>query len=218
MRFWLLRIAPAFIASLVLCAQRPEAPAPDHPVNEPQGIPPRAGPSDYQAQAKAGAVTIAAEFDEHNIPTPDGPLTTDSYVVVEAALFGGPANLQLSFSDFSLRINGKKAAIPGQPYGLVIESVKDPSLIPPEKEKSKTSLGAGGGQPGDPPPEPFKVPFEVQRAMAQRVKRASLAEGDRPLPQAGLLYFPYGGKAKGIHAVELIYSGPTGTATLKLQP
>ena len=48
--------------------------------------------------------------------------------------------------------------------------------------------------------------------------QAAWAEGERPLPRAGLLYFPYGGKAKGIHSLELIYSGGAGKATLNLMP
>ena len=54
--------------------------------------------------------------------------------------------------------------------------------------------------------------------MAQRVQKATLPEGDRALPQAGLIYFQYRGEAKGIHSVELIYDGPAGKATLALQP
>ena len=54
--------------------------------------------------------------------------------------------------------------------------------------------------------------------MAQRVQKASLAEGDRDLPRAGLLFFQYRGKSKDIHAIELIYNGAAGQATLALQP
>jgi hypothetical protein len=54
--------------------------------------------------------------------------------------------------------------------------------------------------------------------MAQRVQKATLPEGDRTLPVAGLIYFQYRGGAKGIHSVELIYDGAAGKATLALQP
>jgi len=54
--------------------------------------------------------------------------------------------------------------------------------------------------------------------MAQRVQKASLAEGDRDLPRAGLLFFQYRGKSKDIRSVELIYNGSGGQATLALQP
>ena len=45
-----------------------------------------------------------------------------------------------------------------------------------------------------------------------------MLEGDRPLPQAGLIFFQYRGKIQNIHSLELIYSGSAGKTTLKLQP
>jgi hypothetical protein len=57
-----------------------------------KGIPPRATPADYPSQGKAGSVTIAAEFTGHSVPKPEGPLSTEDYVVVEAALFGAKAS------------------------------------------------------------------------------------------------------------------------------
>ena len=54
--------------------------------------------------------------------------------------------------------------------------------------------------------------------MQQHVQNAALPEGDRALPVAGLIFFKYGGLPKGIHSVELLYSGPAGKATVTLQP
>ena len=214
-------MAAALVAALCLYAQKPPAAAEDAQAKAAQGLPPRATPADYQAQAKAGILTIAAEFAGHSVPTPEGPLSTEDYVVVETGLFGSPdARVTLSPEDFSLRINGKKAPSPSQPYGLVVKSLKDPTWEPPAsaapQKSSKTSLGGGGGQ-GDSgaPPEPVKVPIELQRAMAKRTQKASLPEGDRPLPLAGLLFFEFRGK---VRSAELIYSGPAGKATLALQP
>ena len=68
------------------------------------------------------------------------------------------------------------------------------------------------------PSRPVHIPIEVQRAMAQKVQKAALPEGDRALPQAGLIFFLYRGKVKSIHSMELIYHGPAGEATLNLQP
>src|SRR5271154_4915370 len=87
-------------APLALSAQVPD---------KAKGLSPRATPADYQAQAKAGTVTIGAEFVGHSVPLPEQTLSTDEYIVVETGLFGPPdAKLMLSISDFSLRINGKK--------------------------------------------------------------------------------------------------------------
>jgi len=218
------------LVGLCLCAQAPGAPPaePTPPVggtiNAPQGLPPRSAPSDYPAQAKLGTITLAAEFAGHGIPTPDGPLSTESYVVVEVAFFG-PAGtrLPISFTDFSLRVNGKKNPTPGEPYEQVGTNAKDPEWAPPEKPEKGgagglVTGGGGGGGGNDTSKEPPRPPAELRRAWAQRVKKAALADGDRPLPQDGLLYFSYGGNAKSIRSLELIYAGAAGKAKLDLQP
>jgi hypothetical protein len=187
-------------------------------------LPPRAAASDYPAQTKAGPVTLAAEFKGHFVPAPEGTLTTEDYVVVEVALFGEPgAKTRLSVGDFSLRINGKKNVLLSQPYGMVAASLKDPEWEPPTPpaSKNKSSFsggGGGGGGQNDPPPPPPHPSVEVQRSWVARAAKASLAEGDRPLPQAGLIFFPYRGQSKGINSIELVYKGAAGQATLALQP
>jgi hypothetical protein len=194
--------------------------AQDTPASELKGMPPRVAPSEYQAQAQAGAVTVAAEFMGHSVPTPEGIYTTEDYVVVEAGLFGAPqARAKLSIGDFSLRISGKKTPLPTQPYELVFKSLKDPEWEPPKAEsKSKTSIGGGGGGDTSSTPAPVHMPIELRRTMERRVQKASMLEGDRALPQAGLLFFEYRGKTQGIRSLELIYTGPAGNATLALQP
>ena len=227
------------IAAICLCVQGqnpPSQPTPGQnpPANaapiETKGTPPRAAPTDYPDQAQAGKVTIAAEFQGHSIPTAKGNLTTEDYLVVETGFFGPPGErIRLSFDDFTLRINGKKA-VPSQPYGAVLGSVKDPEWQPPEPEKTKISGIFGGDDEqqekekidprgeGKMPPFPPKIPIEVQRAMAQSVHRATLPEGDRALPVAGLVFFPYSGKTEKLHTLELIYSGAAGKVTLTLEP
>jgi hypothetical protein len=54
--------------------------------------------------------------------------------------------------------------------------------------------------------------------MEQHVQNVVLREGDRALPQAGLIFFEYRGKTQKIHSLELTYTGPAGKATLALQP
>jgi hypothetical protein len=222
-----LRIMFIGAAALCLCAaqlQPLQAPAPDHKapesgtINDHQGLAPRTGPADYPAQAKLGTITLAADFAGHGLPTPDGPLSTEDYVVVEVAFFGpNGKRLPVSFNDFSLRINNRKNPIPGESYEQVGASVKDPEWTPPEKPDKGGNgiLGGGGNDTSKDPPRP---PAELRRAWARRVWKAALADGDRPLPQDGLLFFSYGGKVKSIRSMELIYSGPAGKATLDLQP
>ena len=214
-------ITIVLIAMFSLCAQAQNTASKDAQINEAKGMPPRSTPGDYQAQAPAGAVTIAAEFMGHSVPRPEGSLSTEDYVVVETGLFGPPdARIKLSLEDFSLRINGKKTPLTSQPYGLVAKSLKDPEWAPPvpPESKSKTSFGGAGQGDSNSPPAPVHVPIELQRAMAQHVQKASLPEGDRALPVAGLIFFQYRGKAQSIHSIELIYAGAAGKATLTLQP
>ena len=217
--------AGVFITALCLCAQTPDTPPKDAQINQAKGMPPRTTPAEYQAQVQAGKVTIAAEFKGHSVPTMQGPLSTEDYVVVETALFGPPeARLKISADEFSLRINERKSPVPSQPFGMVFRSLKDPEWAPPASSTSsgsKTKLTSSGKEDqGDPhaPPPPVVIPVEVRRAMEQRVRKASLPLGDRALPQAGLLFFPYSGKTQGLRSIELIYSGPAGKASLSIQP
>jgi hypothetical protein len=220
-----LLIAAVFIAAPFLCAQDPAAPNQDAQRKDlvvVKGMPPRTAPTEYQAHAQSGTFTIAAEFMGHAVPTPDATYTTEDMVVVEVAIFGPPdAHNKMSIGDFSLRINGKKQAQPSQPYELAFHSLKDPEWEPPKAaQKSKTSIGTGGGGGGqdDPNPAPVHMPIELRRAMEQRVQKATMAAGDRVLPQAALIFFDYRGKVEKITSLDLIYSGPAGSATLALQP
>jgi hypothetical protein len=217
--------AVSAVLSVSALAQTPRPPAPtasELKSSEAKGIPPRATPADYQTHATAGTVTIAAEFMGHAVPTPEQTLSSEDYVVVETGFFGpAEARLNLSSADFALRINGKKSPTPSAAFELVAQSVKDPEWQPPEQPeaKSKGGLSTGGrGKDDNSMPVVIHVPIELRRAMALRVQKASLPQGDRPLPQAGLIYFQYRGQTKSIHSVELIYSGAAGSATLALQP
>lgn len=210
------RIVTLLTAADGLFAQPPAV------VKDAHDLPPRAAAADYFANATVGTVTIAADFTGHGVPAPEGVLISEDYVMVEVAVFGpADARLTIAATDFSLRINGKKTALSSVPYGLVGKEAKDPEWTPPESaapSKSKGSIGGSGGQEaGAPPPLPPKVPIELRRNWQARIQRASLTEGDRALPQAGLLFFQHRGKADNIRSVELIYTGPAGTGTLTLK-
>jgi hypothetical protein len=191
---------------------------------EAKRMPPRVAATEYQAQGQAGSVTIGAEFMGHAVPTPEHTFSTEDYIVVEAGLFGPPdAHTTLSRDDFSLRIAGRKVPLASEPYELVLKNLKDPEWQPPEskeEKESKSSLTTGGGGGGGDkvPPIPPKMPFPLRRAMEQQVQKAAMEIGDRPLPQAGLLFFSWHGKPENIKSMELIYSGAAGKATLTLQP
>jgi hypothetical protein len=222
-----MRLLPVLSASILmaafcLCGRGQNTETKQVNPTEMKGMPPRASAADYSAQAQAGKVTIGADFTGHSVPKPEGPLTTEDYVVVEIGLFGAPdQRIQLALGDFSLRINGKKSPFPRQPFGLVAGSLKDPQWSPPEeaeaKPKSKTGLSANG-QSDSSMPVVVHVPIELRHAMARYVQGASLHEGDRSLPEAGLIFFQYRGNTSKIHSLELLYSGSAGNATLTLQP
>jgi len=213
------------MAALCLCARGQNAPVKGAPVNETKGMPPRATPNDYQAHAAAGKVTVAAEFLGHAVPTPEGQMyNTEDYVTVETALFGPSGErLRISSGDFSLRIYAKKTKpVPNEPFGAVFKSLKDPEWeeaneLEQKAKKESTSVSTGV-KAGSEPPAPVHMSIPLRHAMEQRVEKAALPEGDRTLPQAGLIFFPYRGKTDKIHSIELIYAGPAGTATLSLQP
>jgi hypothetical protein len=203
--------------------QAQDAATPEAPVRA-GGLPARPSAADYQFHAQAGTATIAAEFMGHGVPTLDGgPYTTEDYVIVEAAIFGAPgARMNVTYQDFSLRLNGKKMPLPAQSTVLVFKTLKDPDWEPTqaEKDKGKTSMSTGGGGAGGPTndslPALIKMPMPLRHAMEQRVLKVSLAEGERALPQAGLLFFEFHGAEKNIRSLELIYSGPAGKATLPI--
>ena len=188
-----------------------------------KGIPPRATPGDYLSHVQAGKVSIAAEFDRHDVPTPESTLTTSNYVVVEVAVFGAPgAHATLAASDFSLQINGKKP-IPAEQFTVVYPNLRDPAYMAPELEEAKknksSGLNAGAGLNNSDSGTPVvHIPPEMARAMALQVQNAALPEGDRALPVDGLLFFKHGGQDKGVHSVQLLYEGSAGKATLTLQP
>jgi hypothetical protein len=227
-RFWMVGIlvSALCLSANAQTAENKEPQDSEAKASEAKGLPPRVNAREYQAQGTAGGITIGAEFAGHSVPKPEGPLSTEEFVVVETGVFGAPnAKLVLSDEDFSLRINGKKNLLTSQPYGFVTRSLKDPvwqaaQEVEAKENKSKTGLSTGGSGNQDQSSLPviIHVPIEMQRSMAEYVRKSSLPIGERPLPQAGLLFFRYAGRAQSIHSVELIYSGPAGKATLDLQP
>jgi hypothetical protein len=219
----LLRIA-VLSMGVCLCVPGQETPGTkDVPTTEAKPIAPRAAATDYPSQGKAGEVTIAAEFVGHAVPTPDLMLNDEDYVVVEVAFFGAAgSHIPMSFENFSLRVNGKKNPYPSQSFVVLGKSLKDPEWQPPDapatkKSSSSLNTGGGGGQTDSTPPI-IHVPVPLQRSWELRAERASLPGGDRPLPQAGLLFFPYRSRTQSIHSIELIYEGAAGKTTLKMHP
>lgn len=205
-------LLPTIVLFGIAAAQEP---------NPAKPLAPRATPGDYRAHAQAGKITLAADFAGHGVTTPDAVYSTEDYIVVEVGIFGPPeARMSFSYKHFSLKVNGKKAPLQAEPYESVFKSLKDPEWVPPDSgtgQKSKTSIGGAGGGQNDAAAAPVKMPLPLQIAMERKVKMASLAEGERPLPEAGLVFFSYGGNIEKLKSIALIYNGSAGKATLPLE-
>jgi hypothetical protein len=62
------------------------------------------------------------------------------------------------------------------------------------------------------------VEAQQSAPVEEQIERAGLPEGERVLPAAGLLFFPYRGKPGSVKTLELEYEGEAGRVTLKLLP
>jgi hypothetical protein len=198
-----------------------------------QGSAPRTAVADYPVHTQMDAVTLAAEYLVHSLPTPNGTLVAKDYLVVEIAFFGPSfSRLKISPDHFTLRINGKGAPLASQLPGMVSESIKFPSARPHLEASGTAGVGDGTVTVGPRPP-PSRFPGDGNDRTAQRttitqkeqedsidhrVQNVSLPEGEQTLPRSGLIYFPFRGNAKNIHSVELLYDGSMGKASLKLLP
>jgi hypothetical protein len=207
-----------------------------------QGLPPRASPLDYPAHAALDKnFTLAAENLLHTLPTANGSLVANDYLVIEAAAFGPvKERIDLAAGNFTLVITmGKNTStVHADSSGSVAASIKFSDWT----QRPGASLSGGVGDtgatigtqtpaghfPGDPsvrPPYPSPVPPQenpagIEREPAvpidERIQRASLPEGNSVAPVAGLLFFPFRGKTKSIKSLELVYDGPAGHVKLKL--
>lgn len=201
-----------------------------------QATQPKTSAADYPVHVQLETVTLGAEYLVRSLPNPQGTLVTNDYLVVEV-VFAGPAmsRLRISPDNFTLRINGRGTPLVTQSPGLVAQSIKYPSDHPAMTAAGSVNIGDGTVTVGPrPPPSQFPgdgnertapgqpasitVQKEQQDTIEARVQSASLPEGEKTLPCSGLIYFPYRGKTKNIHSLELLYEGTMGKATLKLLP
>jgi hypothetical protein len=177
---------------------------------------------------------LAAEYMVHSLPTPQGNLIANDYLVVEVAFYGPSfSRLKMSPDNFTLRINGK-GILTTEPPGMVAGSIKFPGERPHLETTGSVGIGDGTVSVGPRPPPsqfpgdgnertaPVQGPsvktVEQEKSIDYRVQNATLPEGEHSLPRSGLLYFYYRGKIKNIRSLDLLYAGTMGKATLKLLP
>jgi hypothetical protein len=205
------------------------------------GLKPKDKVVDYPVHAELQhGFTIGAEYLVHTVPSPtsnprDGMVAND-YLVIELGVFGPrTASIDLSIGTFQLLINGKMTLTTDSP-GSVASSIK----FDDRAQRARVQMAGNAGPvgvgtapnrgprfPGDPtgnhpisvdgPEISAPVDKDAPVSVDDRIKLASLPQGALAPPFAGLIFFPYAGKTKSIKTLELIYEGPEGKVTLKLE-
>lgn len=201
---------------------------------------PKEKPADYPAHVTVPNMELAAEYLVHSLPGPRGVIVVRDYLIVEVAAYPSSlAGAAWETGQFSLRINNHETALLPQSPGMVAASVEYPDWA-----QRRTVVAQAGiddksviiGQPpnpgrfpGDPNvtvPRPSKVPEPEnptgegqtpELTIDEICQQQALYDGPFRKPVNGFLYFPFSGKLKSIHALELRYEAADGTkATLPL--
>lgn len=197
--------------------------------------------SQYYARADLhDGASIGADFLGKYMRIQGTTIYSDEYVFVEVALFAPPGHhVQVKDGEFKLKINGTE--LPVQPAGAVtstqgfLEMVPRPELLL-DGNAADGTLEIGGRKSkaahsddrqqadGSAPPANQGTGGDGQQAEAEPTKNASAAvnaavlhAGEYSVPVSGYLCFSFEGKLKKIKHAELVYSGPLGSATLKLK-
>lgn len=200
--------------------------------------------TDWPSHATLTKASIGAEYMVRSVMHPEGNVVVRDYLMVEVAIYPNPREeLVVSHQHFTLRINGKKAAIFPQTPGMVAASLKY------DDWEMRPNVIAGGGSgntgvvlgrpqqterfPGDPTgrnrlPKPPTAPEPEDRSGLEKDKppktkpdeivvSAALEEGPVSKPRRGYLYYAQKGKGESFKKVELVYSGPAGEAVISLK-
>jgi hypothetical protein len=196
------------------------------------GTTPKPRPEDYPAHAAAGILRIGADYTVHSFSARGRTFVADNYLVVEVAIYGPPrADLMVSTSRLTLRVNGRKQLLYSQAPQFVAASFKYPDWERTRRLEAQAGPVILGRPvpverfPGDPTARrrvPPRAPEPPDRSGAGKtpeptadevVVETGLPEGTQRLPVSGYIYFAHKGKVK---SVELIYDGPEGRAVLRL--
>ena len=215
MRFFSASRNCIWVAALCLCAQGQTPPA-----NEAKGLAPRASPADYPAQARAGALTIAAEFARHGVPTAGGTFSTEDFIAVEVGFYGAAGARVNSPPTISRSASTAKSRCPAGLTGWssLLSKIPNGSRRNRWGERSRKAASTPAEtMPTIPRRRQRTCPCRCSTPWNRRCKKPCCPRAI-PSPQAGLLFFQYRGKSEGIQSVELIYDGAAGKATLNLHP
>lgn len=159
------------------------------------GTTPKSGAAGYPVHGQIGGLSMGAEFMVHSFSSGRAMFVAEDYLVVEVALYpANSAHLAVSATQFSLLVSGKKQ-VAAQAAEFVAVALQTADW--------QTQ------RPLDPQEQPVTA--------SEVVVRMALPEGEASGAVSGYLYFPYRGKIKGIHSLELHYDGPAGKTTLPLR-
>ncbi len=200
-----MRYLPFFLLASAVFGQTEHKPKPeDYPVHT-------------QISVLGKTVGLGAEFMVHSFSAGEDAYIAPLFLVVEVALYPEKgATLQVSPTQFMLRINGKKQPLIAQSPGLVAASLSHPE----SGQRPRFQLGGGMGGIGVGQPRPPNMPGQDPQQMPRdnsgeegrpRVKpeelvvKTALPQGEFKGPVSGFVYFSYKGKSSSIKSLELLY-------------
>lgn len=190
-----------------------------------QGTDPKPKPEDYPVHAQVGVfgqpVALGAEFMVHSFSRGEEMYVAPEFLVVEVAFYPPRETpIQVSPTQFTLQVNGKKQPLLAQTPGLVASSLNHPEW------QNRPRVLAGGGMGGigigtpmpgpmpGPQPNPPQVPRDdpsgglAQKppvSAAELAVQTALPQGEFKVPVSGYLYFTYRGKVSSIKSLVLYY-------------
>ncbi|HTQ54788.1 MAG TPA: hypothetical protein VMI94_10030 [Bryobacteraceae bacterium] len=199
------------------------------------GTVPKRSEQDYPAHARLNELGVGAEYLVHSFSSGNEMYIARDFLVVEVAFFPAKGQtLTLGASQFALVVNGKKPGLGPQSAEFVASSLRHPDQQQhPGVEAGVGPVIFGAPRPGErfpgdptaPPPYPApRVPDANPTGAEQPppvtadelAVQAALPEGEHHGPVSGYLYFPFRGKTKHIHRLNLEFTSPAGSITLPL--
>jgi len=188
---------------------------------------PRAKASDYPVHVAVSNLEIGAEYLLHSIPSDQGFIIAQDFLVIEVAIFPHGGAATIAPGQFTMRINGKKLLTPASP-GMVAASIKYPDWE--TRPTATVQAGAGDGSvifgtpssvprfPGDrrtgptipsgPDAESSNgIDQTPRKPLDQVVAEAALPDVRTDRTVKGCIYFQFAGKTKSIKKLELLFDG-----------
>jgi hypothetical protein len=189
--------------------------------------------SDYPAHTKMPSMEIGVEYLLNSIPLDKGMYLAKDHLVLDVAIFPStPAGINISASQFTLRVNNKTILYTDSP-GAVASSLKYPDWQTRPTMTAEARAGNGSVILGAPPPvarfpgdrradrpasvprvpeppNPTGQPKAADQPIETQMAIAALPEGPSEKLVKGLLFFAFSGKTKSIRSLDLIYEGGEG--------